>query len=345
MASKNGISIFPSTAVLELTYRCNHNCFFCCLPWEAPNSQYPIRPELTIADWKEVADTCIADGVSVFSISGGEPTLKPHFEELIAHIRGKLGPRDHIHGFNRIHMTTNGSTLTVDHLEECRRHDVTLSISMPGLDTYEEHTGRNGIDQILEAISATASFGIHCTVAITLTRRNMHEAYEIAGRALLAGASELYLNRFLPGGRGLGHMGQLLCEKELHLALQDIDKALDQANRAAALGTEMPKCCLPLTPYKKILVSSGCAAAKQFFVIDPSGYIRVCTHSPFPLLHYSEYERLSDNQYWRDFSLSNYHPDECLACEQRSECAGGCREAAHVTQGTYRGTDPIWHRD
>ena len=30
-----GTGLLPSTAVLELTYRCNHECIFCSCPWYA----------------------------------------------------------------------------------------------------------------------------------------------------------------------------------------------------------------------------------------------------------------------------------------------------------------------
>lgn len=32
---------YPKSAVLELTYRCNHFCKFCSCPWENKKGSYP----------------------------------------------------------------------------------------------------------------------------------------------------------------------------------------------------------------------------------------------------------------------------------------------------------------
>lgn len=339
--SRSASSILPSTAVLELTSKCNHNCFFCCLPWEAPDTGYPVLDEMSVEEWRKAIDICVENGVTVFSISGGEPTLKQGYQEIIEYAREQLGPKDERLGRNRIHLTTNGSTFCHENIGLCVENQVTLSLSLPGLDTYFKHTGRDGAEQILESITKASAAGIDCTAAITITKLNMHEDYETAGQALIAGATSLYINRFLPGGRGLAYPQHYVTARELFDALHEIDTALFESGRSGALGTELPMCCFPNEKFEKLQISYGCSAAKDFFAIDPSGYIRVCTHSPKRLAHISNFDSLSSDSYWAAFALGDYHPSDCLSCEEKSKCAGGCREAAHVVNNDIRGVDPL----
>jgi len=74
--------------------------------------------------------------------------------------------------------------------------------------------------------------------------------------------------------------------------------------------------------------------AINFFVVGPSGYIRVCNHSPINLNHVNDLDGLKQNDYWSLFLQKSYLPAACYDCEQRHDCDGGCREVAHIVGGT-----------
>ena len=88
-----------------------------------------------------------------------------------------------------------------------------------------------------------------------------------------------------------------------------------------------------------------CAAAKGFFIVDPSGYVKVCNHSPERVCYYTEIESLPNNPYWVSFQQRSYLPVMCKSCENSSICDGGCREAAHVFLGTISDPDPLFLND
>ncbi|MBQ1752730.1 MAG: hypothetical protein II109_04890, partial [Paludibacteraceae bacterium] len=54
--------IFPQSAVLELTYRCNHLCKFCSCPWENPSGGFERGAELTTEQWLSIIDKVIDSG-------------------------------------------------------------------------------------------------------------------------------------------------------------------------------------------------------------------------------------------------------------------------------------------
>lgn len=121
------------------------------------------------------------------------------------------------------------------------------------------------------------------------------------------------------------------------------EAVLEKANRYGHVGTELPLCAIKQPQkYKHLQVSNQCAAAKGFFIIDPSGYIKVCNHSPQRICHYTEVESLFNNPYWISFREREYIPVMCIGCKDISKCDGGCREASHVYYGDIYAPDPLF---
>ena len=177
-----------------------------------------------------------------------------------------------------------------------------------------------------------------------LSTKNLPELYENIAYPLLHGADYVLLNRFLPGGRGLRNTEFLLSLEETNEMLDVAEEVLSKAGRYGHVGTELPLCALKNPDkYSHIWVSSLCAAAKEFCVIDPSGYLKVCNHSPTRICHYTELETLKENAYWNAFQSRTYIPQMCNGCDKRDRCDGGCREAAHVFYGDINDNDPLFH--
>jgi cyclic pyranopterin phosphate synthase len=85
---------------LSVTDRCNYRCTYCM----DPDHRYmPKRELLSVDEYLAVARVCVALGIRKIRITGGEPTLYPDLDELIAGIGGL--PIDDLA------MTTNGSRI------------------------------------------------------------------------------------------------------------------------------------------------------------------------------------------------------------------------------------------
>ncbi|MDG5816543.1 hypothetical protein QA601_15705 [Chitinispirillales bacterium ANBcel5] len=76
------------------------------------------------------------------------------------------------------------------------------------------------------------------------------------------------------------HRELMLWREQILEMLDTAEKVLRHANRRGSIGTEIPRCVVDPSRYKYINMATTCSAAKSFFVVDPSGYIRVCNHSP-----------------------------------------------------------------
>ena len=342
-------SFLPTTAVLEMTYRCNHRCLFCSCPWEAPGKALARQSELTPAEWKAIIRRLCEMGVCDLVFTGGEALLKEDIFEIMRFAAGCL--TEHITAREnslvgnvkppRLHLLSNGTTVTREALEFCRAHDVQLSLSLPGLATLREHTGIGDPDMILENFRLANQLGLKTVVNVTATRRNLGELYQTIATAFLAGARQLLLNRFLPGGRGLEHPELMLNATEVVRMLDVAEEALTDADRYGHVGTELPRCLVKPERYRRLAVGTRCSAAMGFFVIGPSGWIRVCNHSPVDLVPFAEVDTLNAHPYWRRFTQKDFLPKACAGCVQQGGCDGGCREAAHLLGGTLDALDPL----
>ena len=130
------------------------------------------------------------------------------------------------------------------------------------------------------------SLGMRTTLNVTVTRKNYHELFETLSMGLVSGASSILLNRFLPGGRGLSYMKELmLTPEQINGMLDTAEEVLSLSNRYGNLGTEVAYCAIKQPKkYKRLQVGYQCAAAKGFFVIDPSGHIRTCNNRHHKLI-------------------------------------------------------------
>lgn len=354
--SQKKIKQLPAIAILELTYQCNHNCIFCYCPWQSEQAKYPIAREMSVREWKQLIDMLALRGVRHFTFSGGEPLLKSGFEQIIRHAQEKvvLIPwQDNKTGNYSVKelaaevcVISNGRALNDFWLDCLAETNSMLELSLPGLKTFEYHTGCDGAENVLNWIKRASDRGIYVAVNVTATQKNLTELFETIAQALLHGASSLLLNRFLPGGRGLSHLSELwLNQKQTITAFNIAERVLEIGNRRGSVGTEVPKCILGDREYKHLQVNTRCSAADDFFAVDPAGYFRVCNHSQVRLDHWTRMARLFKNSYWQIFSSKNYMPSECSGCGHIAECGAGCREMAHIVFGSLKSMDPVMYEE
>lgn len=343
-------SFLPTTAVLELSYACSHSCIYCSCPWERTGGGFEVRKEMPTGRWMAVLRELVDNGVSSLAFTGGEALLREDLPGLLAFAAsleaGSMDTRGEKLVVRRappsLYLLTNGRAVDEDLLGLLARLGVKLSVSLPGLDTYREHTGRQGAETVLRVFRMAAEAGVTTTANITVTALNLGELGRIMSAALLAGADQELLNRFLPGGRGLENSRRLQLEPEgIRKMLAVAGKVLQRAGRSGALGTELPRCIADPADHRHLRVSTRCSAARKFFVVGPSGWIRVCNHSERRLLSVEDWNRLLDHPHWVRFAASDYIPQECAGCGMRGVCDGGCREVACVTGGRPDSPDPL----
>ena len=348
-ARRPAVSFLPSTAILELTYQCNHRCVFCSCPWGVTGGKGETVSELTTEEWKSAIKKLCEKGVSNITFSGGDPLLRQDLMELISyssscsveHIDTLDGALVSRYDSPNLYIITNGRDVDDQFMQVCKRHNVKLGISLPGLETFLNHTGHDGAEKVLEVLSQAKNLGLGTVANITVTKLNIHELERIIASALLAGAGQILLNRFLPGGQGLAHKEELILSPDQVAEMVNVGEAvLRAANRFGSLGTIVPACLVNPGSYENLTVSTECSAATKFFTVGPSGYVRVCNHSSEDLAHIDRIQDLKRSEHWKAFSLKGYLPEGCGGCPDKISCDGGCPEvgddSARYASSKYR---------
>jgi len=271
-------SFLPTTAVLEVTGRCNHDCLFCSCPWYRPDGCYESGPELSTAEWKQVLKKLCGMGVAHFVFTGGEALLREDLRELMEFVADLQSEQfDTQEGEllselkpPKLYLLSNGRLFTRDWMEWCHGWDVQPSLSLPGLSAFEELTGVDGAGHVLECFSWAKELDVASVANITVTQLNLHELERTLVAALTAGARQVLLNRFLPGGRGLAHTECLELDADgVREMLTVAEDTLSRAGAFGNVGTELPRCLIPNREFKHLEVGSRCSAARVFLWWGP----------------------------------------------------------------------------
>lgn len=160
----------PYTCNIKITTRCNLRCHFCGL-WSRPVSR-----ELTLDQYRVVADLLKGVGLARVVVTGGEPLLRDDAPEIV-----NLFSRRNI----STTLLTNGTLLTPRRLERLVRvglNDIGISLDSLRPERLEQICGRRGIwDAIDAAIRRSVQYLPHGLVEVltTVTRENLQEIPDI----------------------------------------------------------------------------------------------------------------------------------------------------------------------
>ena len=77
----------PLEGKIDLTYRCNNDCRHCWL--KTPPEAEKGLSELSFEEIRQLVDDARGMGCGKWAISGGEPMVRPDFEEIFDYITRK----------------------------------------------------------------------------------------------------------------------------------------------------------------------------------------------------------------------------------------------------------------
>lgn len=163
---------------LSITDRCNFRCVYCMNPDVRFAAQ---RDLLSVAELLRLARLCIALGVERIRLTGGEPTLHPELDAIIAGVAA-LGVSD-------LSMTTNGSLIESDRLIEWKRlglRRLTFSLDSIRPEVFAAMTrSRTAVGEVAQAIRKAKAAGLEPVKVNAVVVRGWNEG-EVAGLARLA---------------------------------------------------------------------------------------------------------------------------------------------------------------
>ncbi|HOX36197.1 MAG TPA: radical SAM protein [Methanoregulaceae archaeon] len=300
----------PLSGAIDLTYRCNNRCRHC---WLRTNDG---RGELTTREVISIVDDARAMGCREWSISGGEPMLRPDFPEIFDYITS------HARSYS---LNTNGTLITeeIAHLMK-RKGAKMIAIYGATADVHDHITQNPGsFEKTLQGFSLLKKAGAGFMVQIVPMKDNYHQYQDMITLAQSLsstwriGASWLFLSATRDSARNAEIAAQRLPPGEV--VKLDPPGLSSLQNPDAG---EHPRC----TDGDDRLYAA-CIGHRRDFHVDPYGMLSFCSFVKDPALRY-DLRKGTFRDAWEQFIPSlagkirggNEYNNNCGSCSLRDDC-------------------------
>lgn len=324
-----------NTIYFYLTEGCNLACRHC---WIAPTYQGEGKtyPALPVELFESIIGQAKALGLTGVKLTGGEPLLHPHIQDLLDIVRKEdLG----------LTVETNGVLCTAElaqALKSCRNPFISVSLDGADVETHEWMRGVSGsFEAALQGIRNLVSVGFRPQVIMSIVRRNKDQMETVVRLAESLGAGSVKFNLVQPTARGekMHEQGEALAIDELVELGSWVEKTLS-ASTQLRLFYSHPAAFKPMS--KMFGDQQGCGVCGIFGILGvlADGSYALCGIGetvPELIFGHAAKDRLED--VWRESSVLRELRDGlphrlegvCGDCFMRPMCLGSC-----VAQNYYR---------
>ncbi len=323
----------PLSGSIDLTYRCNNNCRHCWLR-VSPNGREK-QDELSFDEICHIVDDARAMGCRHWSISGGEPMLRPDFPEIFDYITSKSTS----YSFN-----SNGTLITPEIAELLTRKGSKMIALYGATEAVHDHVTRNpgSFRATMRGFQLLKDAGAGFLVQIIPMRDNYHEFPAMVELAqslsphYRIGAAWLYLSA--SGSK----------EKNAEINVQRLPPEevihLDNPIPSHEEHRELDNHCKGAGPDDRLF--ARCIEGRRDFHVDPYGNMTFCCFIKEPGMRY-DIRKGTFQECWEEFipSLSakvrgdEEYSKNCKSCENRSDCRW-CPVYAYLETGRYSAKIP-----
>ncbi|MBW2457755.1 MAG: radical SAM protein [Deltaproteobacteria bacterium] len=327
----------PLFCVWELTLFCNLRCLHCGSYAGARRDD-----ELSLDECKKVADDLAALGCLRVTLSGGEPTLSPHWHELGRYLSDLRIATN---------VLSNGWIWTQEHVDKAKEaHLTNVGYSLDGLEEAHDAVRREGsFRRVVEAIDLNVSQGMPVAVVSHVNRLNYKHLVEFRQFLGDHGVEHWQIQLGIPSGHLSEHRDLVIDPADV---LWLVPQIAEMRGEEGVLPEIFPSHNIGYYgPHEPALrgeegmpldVWIGCRAGCQVLGIESNGNLKGCLslpsdrHDRDQFLEGTVADR-SLTAIWRDetkFSLNRTFDESllggfCAVCRYRDICRGGCAWAAY----------------
>ncbi len=343
----------PFFIVWNFTNLCNLKCLHC---YQRSTGEALVN-ELTYAEKIKLVRELDRMFVCGVALSGGEPTIHPHFLDIIAEIsRRGMYPA----------VATNGVALSdtqfVRRLKKLGLRYVEISIDHSKPEIHDKFRGVPGAwEKAIQGVQNCVREGIFTAIATTVTRMNIDDVENIIQLAEDLGVRRIVFFNFIPVGRGYDNYMLDLSPEEREEFLRLL--ARESKRRKIEIVTTAPQYgrvvlqetsgelvspthftpALKLGIYKAAAeFIGGCGAGRVYFAVEPEGTITPCVFMPIAVGNVRKddiHDVWLNNELFNELRDRNNLKGICRICKYRNIC-GGCRARALAYYGDPLMPDP-----
>lgn len=304
----------PLKGSLDLTYRCDNDCRHCWL--RLPPGSAEAKNELTLEEIRRIAGEARSLGCREWTISGGEPMLRPDFADIFEALTSRSA------GYTLI---TNGTLITPEIARLLKRPGAKL-VSLYGATAEgHDHVTRTpgSFDALERGVAHLRSAGAGFTVQIVPMKSNIRDLDRMIRLAeswspdWRFGAAWLHLSASGDAARNREISAERLDPDEVaRLDPLPVPGAIEAAHRDAACPGR-----------NGAGLYDECLTARRSFHVDPYGGMSFCALVKDPALR-ADTRKMSFAEAWDralpamagSVQAGPEYFDRCGRCEYRPEC-------------------------
>lgn len=334
-----------------ISLRCNLSCRHC---WVRSSPSCDVSADLTLEQALFAVDEIASVSPSMVILSGGEPLLRPDFQDIIRSLVG--------HGLsfsvetNAVLLKDSDVELFAEAVKKGLRCWISVSLDGGNRDTHERIRGRGTFDRVLSGIGKLRQSGIPHGVQMVVNRINLRSIPDMFRLAqslgIDAGSNILAFGITSPIGRGADSASELVPSlHEYFEAYQMILAGLKTYQ--GRVSVKVPPAAIPIAYLGQLMhnpkVNFHTSCAFPSIGVLPDGTLSVCAltgldgslvlgrlleddlseivaHKLLPLFEAYRFEQLTG---------------VCAECAFKEACKGSCRAIAYSTNGSFNGPHPL----
>lgn len=306
----------PFYIQFELTFSCNHNCFFCYNEMGGRTTG-----ELSLEEIKSILDQLSAVGVYSINFNGGEPLLRKDFFEIAQYA--------HSLGFD-LHLNSNGTLIGDQEAIEIAKYFPSVCVSV--LSSYpKKHdrlTGSIGAyDEVSRGINNLLEQNVKVEINVCTFKDNYRELYDIAKSFSRDGVHVFCVTRYILSSQE--ESDRLLGEKETIEVLASLERIANDfpTYKEVKLPGPVPYCELISDYVEKLRHwNTPCQVGYGLCRISPVGFVTPCPLSDEVMgdLRKSSFKDIWNSPGWDKFAKCEHLTEMCIECEELHTCRGGC---------------------
>jgi len=327
---------FPPAASLDnvfidLTSRCNLNCSY-CFNYETVHDNHTDLPVRIV---EKLLEDPLAEGVSSWFLSGGEPLLYPQLDELLALFQ-KHGVRPKI--------ASNGYMMSPIITDKLISFDVnSVQFSIDTLDENQFRVLRDGsvdvLQRTIDNLKYAVSSPLRTVVSSVLTKINSENICSMMTYFSNLGVDSYTLYLYTPGINLPNMHDFVLTPPEVLVLLDNLIQYYYDHINTRIIDTNLP--WIEGTAFfnkwkgKIDLRTHGCGAGQFTLSVNVNGKVSPCIcqdSDDFVCgdLNLSDLSSIWHSAEIETFRSSHRRIPECNGCQILSTCRGGCRNNAYV---------------
>lgn len=306
----------PLQMTLVLTNECNYKCIYC---FRSAKDKW--KNELSKEEIFHLIDQAAEMEVKYCSLTGGEPTLHPYFEEVVI----KLLEKD-IYPY----ISSNGSNIaktTLINMKEAGLHTIQFSMDSADIEMFNKMVGISGYyDKLITAIQHAVETGYTVRIKAVVTDLNANNIDSLFKKCVDLNVDYIFLEPFSPGLDGRGNKNLNLSP---HTALE-VEKRVQRSIEKYSEKITI----IPFSPQAKWTCPEDiiyCGGMYTSFIVQSDGTIGVCEQANDPSLTFGNIRDKSLKELWSSQEVINFlNPDKsklqapCKDCNNFDKCRSGC---------------------